>query len=293
MRLALAADLPEPILKNLWEIAAPVLLVPKGLEPESSGKAPPDETALAAWLRVLDRALDSPDNEGAHQRILEAMQGLLQTLAAEDRARFLTEHRTLRVIGVRDARSGAGKPVSIEHLGQVQKAGCLFTFAEGFRGAEMGFAPLLARAMPNADVWLVRAQTYRDFLSEDEAQRGGKLLPAASDGPDCLAAVGRYTGLLGDIAARHGLLEQANDPGKDAEDARRGLRFLLHGSRDHRDDDDAKLWVGRHAQHPVWNRLWGVMHEDAQWSLLTGSSPTPSPGAVGVMRTSPRSTPGR
>lgn len=265
-RLALAADLPESILHDLWGIDAPVLLVPRGLEPESSGKALPDEAALVAWLRALNRALDSPDNEGAHQPILQAVQGLLHTLTTEDRARFLMKHRKLRVIGVRDARSGVEKPVSVQYLDRVREAGCLFTFVEGFRGAEMGFAPLLAPAMPDADICLVHERTYRTLLSKDEAQ-GGRLL-AASNAPACLlAAVGRYTSRLGDIADRRSLLEQANDTGRNP-NARRGLRFLLHGSRDHRGDDDAKLWVGRHDQHPVWNRLWAVMHEDAQWSLV-------------------------
>ena len=275
-RLALTADLPESILKDLWGIDAPVLLVPRGLEPESSGKASPDETALVAWLRVLDRALDSPDNDGPHQPILQTVQGLLHTLTIENRALFLRKHRTLRVIGARDARSRVEKPVSVEDLDRVRAAGCLFTFAEGFRGAEMGFAPLLARAMPDADVCLVHARTYRDLLSEDEAQ-GGSLL-AASNAPACLAAVGRYTGRLGDIADRRSLLEKANDTGADP-DARRGFRFLLHGARDHRDDDDAKLWVGRHDQHPVWNRLWGVMHEDAQWSLVDRELANTIPGS--------------
>ena len=265
-RHELAADLPESILKDLWGIDAPVLLVPKDLEPGPPGKASPDEAALAAWLGVLDRALDSPDHEeGAHQRILRAAQGLLQTLSAEDRTRFLRNHRTLRVIRVRDVRKGVQKPVSVEDLDRVREAGCLFTFAEGLREAGMGITPWLARAVPGADVCLVQAPTYRELFSEDEAQGGGSL-PVASDGRACLAAVGRYTGRLEDIAARRGLLERANDPGTDS-DARRGLRFLLHGSPDHRDDEDAKLWIGR---HPVWNRLWGVMHKDAQWSLVDG-----------------------
>ena len=273
-RLELAAELPESILKDLWAIDAPVLLVPKGMEPESPSKeseplakASPDQPALAAWLGVLDRALDSPDNEGAHQPILQAVQGLLQTLSAKERGRFLREHRTLRVIGVRDARSEVEKPVSVEYLDQIRRAGCLFTFADGLRKARMGIALLLARAIPDFDVCLVRAQTYRELFSEDESQGEGSRIPTASNGQACLAAVGQYTGRLGSLADRRGLLEQANDPGTDA-DARRGLRFLLHGSLDHRDDNGAKLWIGRHDQHRAWNRLWNVMHETARWSLV-------------------------
>ena len=266
-RLEFAAELPESILKDLWAIDAPVLIVPKGMEPESPSKAAPDKPALAAWLGVLDRAFDSPDNEGVHQPILRVVQGLLQTLSTQDRRRFLREHRVLRVIGVLDALSRVEKPVSVEYLEGVQGAGCLFAFAEGLREARMGIAPLLARAIPAADVCLVRAQTYRELFSEDESQGEGSRIPAANDGQASLAAVGHYTGRLGNLADRHGLLEQANDPGTDA-NARRGLRFLLHGSLDHRDDDIAVLWIGRHDQHRAWKRLWTVMHEAARWSLV-------------------------
>ena len=267
-RHELAAELPESILKDLWAIDAPVLLVPKGMEPESHGEASPDEADLAAWLEVLDRALDPPDHEGTHPRILQAAQGLLRTLTGENRARFLRKHRELRVIRVQDVRKEVQKPVSVEYLDRVREAGCLFTFAEGLRRARMGIAPCLARAIPGADVCLVQAQTYRElFFFEDEAWGGGSRLPAASDGQACLAAVGRHTGHLGDIADRRGLLEMANDPGTDS-DARRGLRFLLHGSRDHREDDDAKLWLGRHDQHHAWDRLWDMMHEAARWSRV-------------------------
>ena len=264
-RLELDAELPESILNDLWRIDAAVLLVPKGMKPESHGEASPDARSLAAWLSVLDRALDSADNEEAHQPILEAMQGLLQTLSAEDRVRFLREHDALRVIRVREARSGVEKPASFAYLERLRETSCLFTLTVGSREDRMGIAPFLARAMPDAAICLVRAQSYRDLFSEGEVQ-GGRL-PAASDGPACLAAVGRYSGCLGRIADRRRLLEKASDPGTDS-DARRGLRLLLHGSRDNRDADDAKLWIGRHDQHHAWDRLWDQMHEAMRWSRV-------------------------
>lgn len=267
-RLELDAELPESILNDLWGIDAPALLVPKGMKPESHGEASPDARSLAAWLSVLDRALDSADNEEAHQPILEAMQGLLQTLSADDRASFLRKHHALRVISVREARTVVEKPATVEYVERLRGTGCLFILTVGSRDEDrVGVAPLLARAMPDAAVCLVRAQTYRDLFSADEVQDG--RLPAANDGPACLAAVGRYNGCLGEVADRRRLLEKANDPGMNS-DARRGLRFLLHGSRDHRDADDAKLWIGRHDQHHAWSRLWAVMHDDARWSLVDG-----------------------
>ncbi len=270
--LELKAKLPEPVLKELWAIDAPVLLVPrgmkpKGLEPESPVTASVGESDLAAWLEVLDRALDSSDDEEEHKSILQVVQGLLRTLSAEDRRRFLKKHRTLRVVRVWDVRNRIDRPVSVQYLNRVRTRGCLFTFAEGLREDRLGIAPLLARAIPDADVCLVRADTYRELFSEDESQGEATRIPRASEGRACLSAVGRYPGPLGDIDDRRHLLDRANDPGTD-KDACRGLRFLLHGSPDKRNNIGAKLWIGRHGQHAAWHRLWAVMHEADEWSLL-------------------------
>ena len=263
-RLALS-ELPEKVLAKLWEIDAPVLLVPKGLEANPLGEAAPNHQTLADWLRLLDRALDS--NQGAQGPILDAVQRLLKTLSGETRGRFLRVNRTLRIIGLLDPRIGLEKPVSIEVLEQLRRTRTLFSFAGGLRDARMGIAPQLARAIPEAKVGLVRAETYRQLLPDDGSQEGAHL-PAADDGRACLAAVGsQSTGPLGDCAARLGLLKRANDPSTD-EDALRGLRFLLHGSPDHRADDTAKLWIGRHDQHPAWNKLWDAMHEGDQWTRV-------------------------
>ena len=266
-RIGLAAELPEAILDKVWEIDAPVLLVPKGMDPESPGIASPDKETLAAWLGTLDHALSSPDEGGVHRRILQAVQGLLQTLSAEDRGRFLREHRTLRVIGVLDTRSEVEKPVSVEYIKGVSEEGCLFAFAGELGRARMGLAPLLARVMPDTNVCLVHAQTYRDILSEDDTQARHSRIPTASDGCACLAAVSRYSGRLGSLDDRHDLLERANDPGIGTS-SRRGLRFLLHGSLEHRDNDDAVLWIGRHDQHSAWRQLWSTIHSDDRWSLV-------------------------
>ena len=267
-RLELPAELPESILKKLWEIDAPILLIPKDLKPDQSSGGKPDEGTLAAWLRVLDRALDSNGKRQTQQPILEAVQGLLRTLSAEARQRFLRERRTLRIIGVRDVRRGVEKPVSLEYIEGVQEAGTLFGFADGFRGAELGIAPVLVRALPDADICLIHARTWRELLSDDGLQGQVPRIPAANDGRACLAAVGcQNKGGLGNLADRRALLERANDPGAD-EDARRGLRLLLHGSLDHRTDDTARLWIGRHDQHRAWERLWAAMHEDHQWSVI-------------------------
>ena len=272
-RLEIATELPESVLDGLWKVDAPVLLVPKGMDSERGVKARPDENArpdeptLAAWMEVLDDALDSTASDDVRNRVIGAMQGLLRTLATEAKGRFLRANRALRIIEVQDARCGRKKPASFEFLEQVRGAGTLFGFAEGLREAAMGIAPLLALAIPDAEVCLVRAQIYRELFPGDGVQGRVRSISAADDGQACLAAVGRSnTGRLGTIDDRLKLLEHANDPGAD-ENAWRGLRLLLHGSPGHR-LTRATLWVGRHNQHSAWNRLWDAMHATVQWSRV-------------------------
>ena len=260
-RLELSADLPDSILNTLWAIAAPILLVPQGRDAEQSSKGLPDESTLIGWLDVLDSELGEGVDMLTRRKVLSVVQGLLRTLAPENRGRFLRVNRTLRVIGVRDAATAAEKAVSFEKIERIRTAGTLFGYAEGLGKAAMGLTPLLARAIPDAEVCLVRAQVYRELFPDER-------IPSASDGKACLAAVGRQdTGRLGDMQARQKLLERANDPGEDP-NSLRGLRLLLHGTVEHRGEDSALLWIGRHDQRPAWNRLWAAVYEEKQWSLI-------------------------
>ena len=165
-------------------------------------------------------------------------------------------------------RVGSEKPVSFDYIDGVKTAGTLFGFAEGLGEAALGITPVLARAIPDAEVCLVRAQTYRELFPDDGSASGSGRIPTASDGRACLAAVGRQsTRRLGGVAERRELLERTNDPGTDP-NALRGLRLLLHGSVEHRTADSADLWISRHDQHPAWNRLWASTHDGEQWSLV-------------------------
>ena len=289
-RLTLSSELPDKVLAKLWEIDAPVLLVPKGLEADPLGEAAPDDQTLADWLRLLDRALDS--NQGAQGPILDAVQRLLKTLSGEARGRFLRVNRTLRIIGLLDPRTGVEKPVSVEVLEQLRRTRTLFSFAGGLREARMGIAPQLARAIPEAKVGLVRAETYRQLLPDDGSQEGAHL-PAADDGRACLAAVGsQSTGPLGDCAARLGLLKRANDPGTD-EDALRGCGSCCTDRptiartirRSSGSADTTSTPPGTSYGMPCTRAINGPGYQK--------SLPPPFPAPGGSRRTLPRSTSGR
>lgn len=261
-RLALAVDLPDSILQAIWKVETTLLLLPK-LEPALIGYANPDDNTLRDWLQVLDHQLDKKLSESNQQAILDASQGLLKGLDGERRGRFLRIHDNLRIIAVRDARTGKYRAVTGAEIRAVRAAGTLFRFTQGTQERErMGLTPLLTAALPDSRIWLVRAESYRDlFPNEDNP-------PTANDKQALLAAIGRNeSGVLGDMRARCELLEQANDPGSDAV-ARRGLRYLLHGSKEHREFDNAPLWFPGHDQHPAWSKLWGQLHGTALWSRI-------------------------
>ncbi len=262
-RLMLAADLPESVLRDLWGIDSPILLVPRGLEPELVSTPETSENAWAAWLRVLDRHLAMEGADADQQAILEVVVDLIKRLSADTRGTFLRIHEDLRIIAIRDARTGRNRAVSGAEIRAVRASGSLFGFAQGTQERERrGMTPLLAAVLPDARVWLVRADRYRDLFPNEAS------LPAAGDKRACLAAIGRDdSGRLGSPEERRKLLKEANDPGVDQQ-ARRGLRFLLHGCADHRRDDGQPLWFRAHKQHSVWAKIWGQIHTEDRWGLV-------------------------
>ena len=286
-RLALASDLPNSVLRQLWEIDATILLVPKGFDGENPGLASPDDLTLHYWLCVLDKAQDSTGHFEDQSTLLEVMQGLLKSLDKARRGAFLRTHPDLRVIPVRDARTRQEKAASARMVESLRQQGTLFGFAQGLGEARFGFTPQLARVLPKAEIFLVRAELYRDLLPDEEPLRNADAYVG------CLAAVGKYAGSLGELKHRRELLSKANDPGLDR-NARRGLRYLLHGSVDNRQDDEATLWIAGHDQHSAWSKLWLVTHEsDEHWTRidddLANSLPRERWNALKIQEISPQS----
>ncbi|MBP6582565.1 MAG: hypothetical protein KA204_03705 [Chromatiaceae bacterium] len=261
-RLPLAAELPDATLRRLWAIEARVLLVPKGVDGTPGGQAAPDDGTLADWLAILDQGLAPAGHDNDRKPLLDAIQGLLKTLDPGRRGAFLRVHDRLRVIATRDARTGSQQALSFAEVQTLRDAGTLFGFAQGTQDAQrLGLTPFLAAALPEASIALVQAPLYRELFEAGH-------LPSADRGLACLIAVGKDgSGRLGSRAQRLALLERADDSESDAE-ARRGLRYLLHGSAAHRNNDDATLWIRGHDQHPAWAKLWGQIHGADAWGLV-------------------------
>lgn len=259
-RMELAAELPDDVLRRLWNRNVALLLVPKGLATDAAS-ATPDDTTLKEWLVVLDKASASADSDTL-PRILEGAQGLLKSLDPQRRGRFLRVHEELRIIAVRDAATGKSRAVSTAELMEAHSKGTLFSYAPGTQAAQrLGLLPHLAKVLPKATIWLVRSEVYRDLFPD------APKLPRADDVTAVLVAVAGYSGSLGRLKDRHALLESANDHG-DHPVARRGLRYLLHGSRSHKESDNETLWSTRHDQDAAWPKLWRQLHGDEAWSLI-------------------------
>jgi hypothetical protein len=261
-RLPMAAELPEAILRRLWAVDASLLLVPKALDSTPAIQGVPDDRTLANWLAILDQGLAPAGHDDERKPILDAIQGLLKTLDPGQRGTFLRVHDRLRVIATRDARTGRQQALSFAEVHTLRDAGTLFGFAQGTQDTQrLGLTPFLAAALPEASIALVQAPLYRELFEAGH-------LPSADRGLACLIAVGKDgSGRLGSRAQRLALLERADDPESDAE-ARRGLRYLLHGSAAHRNNDDATLWIRGHDQHSAWATLWGQIHGADAWGLV-------------------------
>lgn len=259
------AALPQSVWQGLLRIDQPYLLVPQGLEPpESPSKLEANSATLLPWLAILDRGVAAVTEAETMTLLLNAANGLLKTLAEPERRSFLRVHPELRMVSVRDIRDRCHRAASLRDLERVQAAGTLFSFAGAVGGGQYGFGPLLALALPRATIWLIHADRYRELFDTQDVPSSIAVSAAV------LAAVARHPGPLGPVAHRSALLEKANDAGSD-KIARRGLRLLLHGRNEHREDDDTDLWVPREDQHSAWAKLWRQWHGDMDWCLLDRS----------------------
>ncbi len=261
-RLTLGAELPDGVLKRLWQVDAPVLLIPKGFQAETPDEPELDDVVIAEWLRALNKVLDNDEQGAAILSILSVMQGLLKVLPTEKRGALLRTNPRLRVIGVRDAATGREKPFSLKDIVRIRAAGTLFGYGGGLPGKNLGKAPLLSKILPAAEVCLVKRDVYRELFPQEP-----DVLSADSQ-EAILEAVGSSgVTVLGDEEGRGALLVNANNPGK-SEQAKKGLRLLLHGSIEHADDLTTRLWIAGQGQHPVWAKLWAQTYPDADWSIV-------------------------
>jgi hypothetical protein len=204
------AALPQSVWQGMLRIDHAYLLVPQELDPpESPSKLKTNSASLLPWIEVLDRAVASVTEAQTMTPLLGAANGLLKTLAEPERRQFLRVHPELRIVSVRDIRDRCHRAASLRDLERVQAAGTLFSFAGAVGGGQYGFGPLLALVLPQATIWLIQADRYRELFDTQD-------VPSSIAEPVAvLAAVARHRGRLGPVPHRSALLEKANDAGSD------------------------------------------------------------------------------
>lgn len=284
------AALPPEIFAALWSCETSVLIVPADLDAAESARAKPSDADVLAWLRAIDQAITAlaTGDARASQWLAAAAEVLEKGIDTDARERLLRTNRNLRILSAIDARRGAEVAVSPANLLDAMSAGNLLGFAQGTTVlARLGKAPALAMAIPGEMVLVVSSGTVTGLLDD------GARLGSASEEATVLRALGVRPKTLGSQVHRLALSRVARDAQGD-DIARRGLRYLLHGSEANFQDSETTLWVGRHQQSPAWEKLWrqitGVTGEQA-WNVLprdlVGEIPPAGWAALGIREIEP------
>lgn len=284
------AALPPEIFAALWSCETSVLIVPADLDAAESARAKPSDADVLAWLRVIDQAITAlaTGDARASQWLAAAAEVLEKGIDTDARERLLRTNRNLRVLSAIDARRGAEVAISPANLQDAMSAGNLLGFGQGTTVlARLGKAPALAMAIPGEMVLVVSSGTVTGLLDD------GARLGSASEEATVLRALGVRPKTLGSQVHRLALSRVARDAQGD-DIARRGLRYLLHGSEANFQDGETTLWVGRHQQSPAWEKLWrqitGVTGEQA-WNVLprdlVGEIPPAGWAALGIREIEP------
>lgn len=248
------------LLERLWRCSCECLLIPGDLDAEPPASGTPTPADLHQWLAALHEAIDTRSDD--HELALDLAAELLEKLRSDGkRESFLREHADLRILRAGDGRVQASVAVSYAELRQAYERDVLFGFASGLGRDRFGDVPKLAAVCPNARVLLLNSDAARALNFTD--------LRSASDRRAILHALGHESYRLGPVDVRRSILElaNANDVETDA-NARRGLRYLLHGRSEHFHDMETRLWVQRHQQSPAWGKLQRQLIGENNWTVL-------------------------
>lgn len=121
---------------------------------------------------------------------------------------------------------------------------------EGHRGFGMGFAKELALAVPDIELCFITPK----LVDMPEALQGVGGCTEAN----CLYLLATYPA-LGSKAGRLALLKVLSNEFESL-DEKRGLRYLVHGSRE--DDLEHPLWKRNKSTKAVWMKLWQMCQMD-------------------------------
>lgn len=262
-------SIPGEIFSSLWTCETDILLLPKDLDSKENpaNANPPVEDALV-WLKMVHERLQNQTISQTYQeKYLDVVRQILEAMKETDRSDLLRNNPDLTIISVTEANSLKPIPYSFTTIRDAKGRNNLFGYAQGTTQTQRaGWSVLLAKVLPEEQIILIRSDIFKMLFTYE-------TLRTASDGIAILQALGVCLKNQGSEQSRQDLIEKVNDPDNNKE-ARRGLRYLLHGDGSHFFNDDETLWVAGHQQSPAWEKLWkqvaGILGQNS-WNVLKRS----------------------
>ena len=279
-----AGALDPKILALLFSCDTRMLVIPADLDAtEARAAGKPSDEDFGAWLVAVDREIcaQSTGEEGDAEEGLTLTGALLKAAtmllglcgprgdarAQDARARIVRIHRRARILPALDVRTGSEHPESLEALEAIQGTRRLFKQITFNQTADVldkfGHAKALSLVLNSERVLLISSE-IAGFIQQDGHS---KVLPA-DDGKAILEALGvpGNAAKLSTFDARRALLKAVHE--SDAKgDARRGLRYLLHGSPQGYMADQDRLWIDPGRGDSPWIKLWRAI-EPGSWFVL-------------------------
>lgn len=274
-----AAALDIRTLALLFSCETRMLVIPADLDStETRATGKPSDEDFGAWFAAIDReicahrTLDESESDEHSLRTVALLKAAIELLglygpkldlkAQEARARIVRLHRRERILSALDVRTGIEYAESLESLEIIHGARRLLKQTANALD-RFGHAKEFCLALKDETVYLITSETA-GYIQRD----GHPKVSPADDGTAILEALGK-AGIAANLScfeARWTLLKAVRQTQLEG-DARRGLRYLLHGSPDGFMDDQARLWIDPGQGDSPWIKLWREV-EPGSWFVL-------------------------
>jgi hypothetical protein len=281
---------------ELFAIDTETILLPKDLDPDgqNASSAEPSDTDLTAWLKVIDRLVSMDTGSRNVDRLLDTAEYILKLRTSDsDRVVLLKVNQDLRVIRARCPRTEKQVASNLTTLLSLYHRSNLFLFSSGTSVRErLGLVPLIAQALPEESLLVIDSDIGK-ILRESGA---GMILQSASpsDALQCLGLKGGAK-ILGAEVDRLALIKKTCEGIKNT-DTCRGLRYLLHGSSEHFQEDTMPLWIEPNHSSSPWVKAWRMI-DQSQWNVLSSTLANSIPRAqwedIGIKAVDPMEVIGR
>lgn len=251
--------------QELWQaicaVDTEVFIVPAFLDSSNSrSSAPINVSDAVKILKALDRKLRTENSSGspvveAAERVISKILDDLKKSSRKDYDAVCRDCGELRLFGVYDLRKAKNRLMSRNKLIELQKESRLFLRSGISFG--LGLGKELLDAI-QSDIYFLTKETAVSLFGDSELKECNQL--------SALTCLSYLPGLAPEHKRRNLLEKFSGDLSNNI--ARKGFRYLLHGSRE--DNDTQKLWMGSAQDESIWATLWrmNAPSERPEWSVI-------------------------